>query len=167
MRHATRLRSLRALCTFSLAVSAIACGDMTGLSGLHLCLDYCGTTGGSGAVSGALYIIGMDPSSVDLSNALPTGGYRALLRVGDTATLHFMRGDLNPVQPIDTIRTVQWTVDDSSNVALDTLPGGGLRIVGKNVGHVGRVYANGYSGHYACAAPSLCYSVGSVEVIAR
>jgi len=133
----------------------------------------CSSGSGSSPIS-TDYILGFDPSTVDRTALLPQGGYRVLLRVGDTVTLHLVSlsaGDF--AHPRDTVHLVNWGITDSSSVssALEDF-GGGLRLIGKQAGRAGSIRANGsYPAMWACAkdtsGPNACTYISAIDVVPR
>jgi len=119
------------------------------------------------------YLLGLDLSTVERSVVLPEGGHRAMLRVGDTATLHLVvtaNGDVG--HPTDTLRAVSWSATDSSSITIVPDDNGGVRLIGQTVGRAGKILANGrYPVMWACAAQTIgpvdCAYVTAIDIVAR
>jgi hypothetical protein len=132
----------------------------------------CGAGGGNGTFI-IPFIVGLDPNTVERGVTLPSGGHRAVLRVGDTVTLHLVLGSsaVSVSEARDTVRAVTWSATDSSAATLEEDGNGGLRLIAARVGRVGMIMANGGAmAMWACdqaSTPVSCFYVTAIDVISR
>ena len=148
-----------------LFVGIAATGALIAACGSHpWCLEIDGPcTSGPATVS---FITGFPLRNVDQTTAMPFGGYRGVLHVGDTVSLYLVRGEhVETYQAADTVRNVQWAIDSGTAAQLTTQSDGGARLVGRVAGQVGMISANGNAVQYACKFGSMCASISRIDVV--
>ena len=122
------------------------------------------------------FIVGFDMTVVDGSLPLPingpvpvnVSGFRAVLPVGATVTLHAVQsvnGDIAGATFV--LGTVTWTLSDSTAATLTPASDGSAQLLATHAGRVGRITANGTSALYACslAVPRTCTLLAAIDVI--
>jgi hypothetical protein len=127
------------------------------------------------------FIVGFDMTVVDGPVSVPVigvpvigpvpvngFGFRAVLPVGATVTLHAVQsvnGDIAGATFI--LGTVTWTLSDSTAATLTPASDGSAQLLATHAGRVGRITANGTSALYACslAVPRVCTLLEAIDVI--